>query len=244
MVFFSKYFSAACGPLYVRPYRDLRGLRALYQRLRGCPDIRLCFRCFVLGALLLYFVITAQWRTVQLSALDALALNRLVDRVDEPHEYYARLFTRVKEEQKDYTRLSDELAVAEEEFERTARTTLDPLQVAIENAPLVVQRRTVRDKRARLVKATFALERLLTRRLKSCSAQLVEHDEAIWDHRGDWSDWFIRHRTALFQQQQPIREEIFQTTELLTQVRGSWTWISQDQPEAEPSVHQQQEIGQ
>ena len=171
-------------------------------------------------------------------------MNRLVDRVDEPHEYYARLFTRVKEEQKDYTRLSDELAVAEEEFERTARTTLDPLQVAIENAPLVVQRRTVRDKRARLVKATFALERLLTRRLKSCSAQLVEHDEAIWDHRGDWSDWFIRHRTALFQQQQPIREEIFQTTELLTQVRGSWTWISQDQPEAEPSVHQQQEIGQ
>ena len=187
---------------------------------------------------------TAQWRTTQLSALDALALNRLLDRVDEPHEYYEGLFARVKKEQQDYTRVVDELAVAEEDFVRTARTASDPLHVAIENAPLVVQRQTVQDKRARLVKATFALERLLTRRVKSCSAQLVEYDTAIWDHHPDFPEWFIRHRTALFQQQSPIRDEIQQSIELLNQVRSSWTFITQDQPEAEPGVREEQQIGQ
>ena len=182
---------------------------------------------------------------------DALGLGRVADEIDHPHAWYEGLFSSVKTEQQRYCDEQASYDLAAEEHVRYLLTNPDPQLAHIESLRLQQRKTDTSHLKRRAILSTYALEHLLQSRLFSIAQQLLEHSRAVknrspspFEASTDWEDWFVQHRVSVFQAQAPHREDQRQLIDLIERVRATWSFLSQQEPEAEPGNQIQRENGQ
>ena len=150
----------------------------------------------------------------------------------------------MKTEQQRYCDEQASYNLAAEEHRRYLLNSPDPQIAHVETLRLHQRRTDAGNLKRRSILSTHALEHLLQARLFSIAQQLLEHNRKFTQPSSDWVDWFVQHRVSVFQVQAPLRDERRQIIDLMERVQTTWSFLSQQEPEAEPGNQTQREQGQ